>query len=210
MNPRHILALVPIALAGSIGPVLAHHPMGGETPGTLATGLLSGLGHPIIGVDHLAFVIAVGLAAAFTGHRLLSPLAFVAATVAGCLLQVAGTVLPAAEFVIAASILLLGGIVLSGRRIASPALLGLFAVAGLFHGWAYGESIVGAEPTPLVAYLAGFSLIQYAIAAGSGYLVLRVWNAADRHAIHPRLAGAVIAGIGLTFLIENLEGLLLA
>ena len=28
-------------------------------------GLLSGIGHPIIGFDHLAFVIAVGLIAAF-------------------------------------------------------------------------------------------------------------------------------------------------
>ena len=210
MNPRHILALVPIALAGSVGPALAHHAMGGETPDTLATGLLSGLGHPVIGIDHLAFVIAVGLAAAFTSRRLLSPLAFVAATVAGCLLHVAGSVLPAAEILIAASILLLGGIVLSGRRTGTPALLGLFAIAGLFHGWAYGASIVGAEPTPLIAYLAGFSLIQYAIAAGSGYLALRVWNAADQRAVHPRLAGAVVAGIGLTFLIENLEGLLLA
>ena len=103
-----------------------------------------------------------------------------------------------------------GGIVLSGRRTGTPPLLGLFAIAGLFHGWAYGASIVGAEPTPLIAYLAGFSLIQYAIAAGSGYLALRVWNAADQRAVHPRLAGAVVAGIGLTFLIENLEGLLLA
>lgn len=210
MNPRQILALVPVALAGSVGPALAHHPMGGQTPDSLLNGLLSGLGHPIIGVDHLAFVIAVGLAAAFTGHRALSPLAFVAATVAGCLLHVAGTVLPMAEIVIAASILLLGGIVLSGRRTGGPVLLGLFAIAGLFHGWAYGASIVGAEATPLVAYLVGFSLIQYAIAAGTAHVALRIWNAADQRAIHPRLAGAVVAGIGLAFLFENLEGLLLA
>ncbi|PKO63289.1 MAG: urease accessory protein UreJ, partial [Betaproteobacteria bacterium HGW-Betaproteobacteria-17] len=34
---------------------LAHHPMGGMTPQTLSQGLLSGLGHPVIGLDHLAF-----------------------------------------------------------------------------------------------------------------------------------------------------------
>lgn len=210
MNPRHILALVPVVLAGTAGPVLAHHPMGGEVPGTLATGLLSGIGHPIIGVDHLAFVIAVGLAAAFTGRRLLSPLAFVVATVAGCLLQVSGVALPMVEMVIAASIVILGAAVLSGRAVGTPALLCLFALAGLFHGWAYGESIVGAEPTPLLAYLIGFSTIQYAIAAAAGLVALRVWNATGPDAVQPRLAGAVVAGVGLAFLVENLEGLLLA
>jgi urease accessory protein len=33
----------------------AHHVMGGETPSTFVDGLLSGIGHPIIGADHLAF-----------------------------------------------------------------------------------------------------------------------------------------------------------
>lgn len=209
MNPRRILALVPVALAAASGPALAHHPMGGAVPESLTNGLLSGFGHPIVGVDHLAFVIAVGLAAAFTGRRLLSPLAFIAATVAGCLLQVAGTALPMVEVVVAASIVSLGAIVLSGRRIGLPALLGLFALAGLFHGWAYGESIVGAEPTPLLAYLVGFSAIQYAIAAGAGVVALRIWNAAGPESVRPRLAGAVIAGVGLAFLVENVEGLLL-
>lgn len=198
------------ALATSAGPALAHHAMGGETPNTLASGLISGLAHPVIGIDHLAFVVAAGIAAAFAGNRLLSPLAFVAATVAGCLLQVGGVALPAVEIVVAASILLLGAVVLSGRTIGAPALLGLFAVAGLFHGWAYGESIVGAESTPLLAYLAGFAAIQYAIAVGTGHLVRRVWQSATPAAVRPRLAGAVAAGIGFAVLVENLESLLFA
>lgn len=201
-------ALAAVALAGSSGPALAHHAMGGSTPGGLASGLLSGLAHPVIGIDHLAFVVAAGIAAAAARSPLLSPAAFVAATVAGCLLQVAAVTLPAAEIVVAASILLLGGIVLSGRALGTPALLTLFAVAGLFHGWAYGESIVGAEPTPLVAYLAGFAAVQYALAAGAGHLATRAGRLATD--IRPRLAGAVAAGIGVAFLVENLEALLFA
>jgi len=203
-----ITAAAVVALAASAYPALAHHPMGGQTPDTLTTGLLSGLGHPVIGVDHLAFIVAVGIAAAFAGNRLLSPLAFVAATVVGCLLQVGGIALPAAEIVIAASILILGAVVLSGRMIGAPALLGLFAVAGLFHGWAYGTAIVGAEATPLLAYLLGFAAVQYAIVVGAGYMVLRIWQAAGPEAIRPRLAGAVVAGVGFTFLVENLESLI--
>lgn len=45
-------------------PAAAHHPFGGEAPKTLFEGLISGIGHPVIGFDHLALVIAAGLLAA--------------------------------------------------------------------------------------------------------------------------------------------------
>ena len=51
----------------SVTPAFAHHVMGGRTPATFAEGILSGLGHPIIGVDHFAAVVAVGCLAA--AHR---------------------------------------------------------------------------------------------------------------------------------------------
>lgn len=40
----------------------------------------------------------------------------------------------------------------------------LGATTSLFHGYAYREAIIGVGMMPLVAYLLGFSLIQYAIA----------------------------------------------
>ncbi|MEM6866945.1 MAG: HupE/UreJ family protein [Cyanobacteria bacterium P01_C01_bin.121] len=51
-------------LAPVAPPALAYHPFGGNVPGTIWTSLLSGIGHPVIGLDHLAFVIAVSLMAA--------------------------------------------------------------------------------------------------------------------------------------------------
>ena len=51
---------------------------------------------------------------------------------------------------------LAGGLIASGRTLGTPAWLALFALAGLFHGYAYGEAIVGAESTPLGAYLATY------------------------------------------------------
>ena len=197
------------ALAAS-GPALAHHPMGGTVPNTLVNGLLSGLGHPIIGVDHLAFIIAVGLAAAFTPKRHLTPLAFIAATVAGCGLLLAGIALPLAEIVITGSVVVIGAMVLSGKRFPAGGYIALFAFAGLFHGGAYGASIVGAEATPMTAYLVGFAAIQYAIALGAMWMTRTLWQAADPSALAPRLTGAIIAGIGFAFLVENVEGLLFA
>jgi urease accessory protein len=157
--------MLPTALLVVAGPAAAHHPMGGVTPSTPFEGLLSGLGHPVIGLDHLAFlVVAALLAALLQGPgRYLVPLAFVGATAAGTLAQVSGMGLPAVELLVAASVLIGGALVLGRARLGAPVLAGLLAFAGLFHGYAYGESIVGAESAPLMAYLAGFSLIQYAL-----------------------------------------------
>jgi len=208
-NSGRIAALPPAAaasLAFMAGPAMAHHAMGGAMPGTFSQGLLSGIGHPVIGFDHLAFIVGVGIASAFLKMRYVLPLAFVGATLAGCLLILAtGITMPMHEVVIAASVALIGVLVMSGKTLEPRMLASLFAVAGLFHGAAYATSIVGAESTPLVAYLAGFSLVQFAIAVGAGWVAREFVRATSSLAMQPRLAGAVVMGVGATFLIENIE-----
>ncbi|HET9176699.1 MAG TPA: HupE/UreJ family protein, partial [Pseudolabrys sp.] len=49
-----------LLLAHSATNASAHHVMGGRMPATFMDGFLSGLGHPIIGIDHFAAVVAVG------------------------------------------------------------------------------------------------------------------------------------------------------
>lgn len=183
----------------------AHHPMGGVTPSSMTEGLLSGIGHPIIGVDHLAFVIAVGVAATLAGSRFLLPLAFILATITGTLLHVAAIGLPAVELMIAASLVILGAAVFMGRDISMAVLAGLFAVAGLFHGFAYGEAIFGAETTPLFAYLAGFGLTQYAIAVVAGSAIVMTIGKARNWAenIPARIAGGIVAGVGALLVSEH-------
>lgn len=184
---------------------LAHHPMGGATPSTWTEGLLSGIGHPIIGVDHLAFVIAVGIAAALAGSRFLSPLAFVIATLAGTALHLAAVNLPAVELMIALSLVVLGAVVFLGKKMPVVALSGIFAIAGLFHGFAYGEAIFGAEATPLFAYLAGFGLTQYAIAVGAGTAIAVMLGKANEWSenVPARIAGGVVAGAGALLVSEH-------
>lgn len=193
------------------GPASAHHAMGGELPAGFLQGFLSGLGHPVIGVDHLAFVVAVGVASAFLTARYTLPALFVAATVVGCLLRsVAGVQLPLIEVAVAGSLLVVGGLLMSGAAMQERAYGVLFAAAGLFHGAAYAMSIIGAEPTPLLAYLAGFSLMQYAIVISAIWLVRSVWQATSSRAVEPRLAGALVAGIGAALTVEHIESLVFA
>lgn len=186
---------------GMATPALAHHPLGGQTPSNLMEGLLSGLAHPILGPDHFAFVVAAGLLAVSKRQGWAIPIAFVLAGLAGTGLHLMSLDLPAPEFFISASVLLFG-ILLTLKNSPNLALMaGIGAIAGLFHGYAYGEAIIGAEMTPLIAYLAGFTLIQllialaaYAMGKGLGR------TAAERSAASLRSAGFVICGAGAAFL----------
>jgi urease accessory protein len=190
----------------SAAPAFAHHAMGGETPTTVAQGLISGIAHPVIGFDHLAFIIGIGIASAFIGARFIMPLLFVGGTLAGCFLMLQGVTLPFAEIVIAASVVGIGALIMSGAAVPLSLYGALFALAGLFHGWAYGQGIIGAEETPLAAYLLGFAAIQYLIAAAVVVGTRALWDTAK--SIPLRIAGGGIAGFGLAFLVENVEGLI--
>jgi urease accessory protein len=201
---KRISLLVAAIIAAFPQIASAHHAMDGRTPSTLAEGLLSGIAHPVIGFDHLAFVVAVGIAAAFTAQRYVLPLAFVLATVAGTALHLAAFDLPMVETVIAASVVLAGFMILSGREVSPILLAALFVVGGIFHGYAYGESIVGAETTPLVTYLLGFGLIQYVIAIAAGAIVVETIGAGKKAFENTayRITGGMVAGAGL-FILGN-------
>lgn len=165
---RRTLAVTAGLLLVASSPVFAHHPMGGMTPQTFSQGLLSGLGHPIIGLDHFAFlVVAMLLASVLKGAaRYLAPLAFVGATVAGTVLHLGAANIPMSETLVALSVVIGGVLALTRRHPGAFVLSAIFAVSGILHGYAYGESIIGAETTPLLAYLAGLSVLQYALIVG--------------------------------------------
>jgi len=180
-------------------PAWAHHPSGGQTPDTWVEGLLSGLGHPVVGLDHLAFVIAAGLLAAVLPGGIWLPVTFVLASMVGTGVHLMEITLPAAELVISASVLVFGVLLARQDRPGSLGMNILAAIAGIFHGYAYGEAVVGASMGPLVAYLAGFAGIQLAVALGA-YGLARRLGGGDAGALNLRFAGFTLAGVGLAFL----------
>jgi len=188
-------------LLSAVLPALAHHPTGGKTPTTIFDALMSGLAHPVIGIDHLAFVMASGLLGAAIGAGLTIPIAFVGASIAGAGLHLAGLELPAVEWLIAASVLAFGILLALRSPPDSPLMVAVAAIAGIFHGYAYGESILGAEMGPLLAYLLGFAVIQLAIATaawGLGQAALD--KLAEPSGLALQFAGFVVCGVGATLL----------
>jgi urease accessory protein len=200
---RALAALFALALPLSAA---AHHPMGGATPGTFMQGLLSGFGHPIIGPDHLFFVIAVGVAVFYFGQRAITIGAFIGGTLGGTLLHLAMPGLPYAEAIVAATLIILGVLLyLRGAYLRGPSATLLFALSGIAHGYAYGEAVVGAESTPLLAYLAGLALVQFAIALG-GFVVARYAAIRKPRLAFLKTAGSVLTLLGAGFLVTAVIG----
>ena len=197
---RAILCTTPFFLLTA--PASAHHVIGGKLPSTFLEGLLSGLGHPIIGPEHLAVLIAVGIVVGASRLSLLLPVAFIAAMAAGVEMHLSGAALPAAEILIALSAVIVGLLLALGRALPAAAWGILFAVAGFFHGYAFGESIYGAETAPLGAYLLGLVVVQSMLTIGVALLVRRMRLGIS--ALAPRLAGAAVIGVGFAVLMGQL------
>ena len=189
MNPTNasrLLALIGLSLfAGSASAHTGVH-------GTL-TGFAGGLAHPLLGLDHLFAMIAIGLWAGQQAGRArwAIPAAFVGATIAGGALAWSGVALPQVEGAIALSVLVLGLMVATRRRWAVTAGMALAAAFALFHGYAHGlEMPLAASPA---AYGTGFVLAT-ACLHGVGIALSLI----GRRAV--QVAGAGIAATGLALL----------
>jgi urease accessory protein len=181
-------------------PAFAHHPTGGELPTSFYHGLLSGLGHPILGLDHLAAIVGVGILAALIGAGPKTVFAFVLAMLAGVAIHLASFDLPYGELLVALSTAVIGILIATRLSLGTIPTALLFAAAGIVHGYALGESIIGAEPTPLYAYLAGLAVVQSAIALAAYYLTMTVRDRSVQLAPKAVMAaGAVIALVGAYF-----------
>lgn len=192
MSAREKLLAFTLSLVAFAPAAQAHVPAG------QASGLLSGLLHPVSGADHVLAMVAVGLWGAQLGAPAIwvLPLTFPIVMALGGLLGLLGVPLPGVEIGIAASALLLGGAVLSGRRVplaAAALLVGLFAI---FHGHAHGSELPPGQSGLL--YSLGFVVATGCLHA-IGILIgnLQRWPAGR---IALRLAGGAIGVAGGLFL----------
>lgn len=152
-----------------------------------ADGFATGLAHPILGLDHLLAMVAVGVWAALAGGRAIwaAPATFLAAMLVSGLVGFGAAELALVEHVILASVIVLGLAVALLLRLPLPAALVLLAVFGAAHGYAHGL-----EGTGQASYVAGF-LVATAALHGAG-IALGLFVQRRGQAV-ARLAGGAIA-----------------
>ena len=200
---RHRLAVLAFALLGP-AVALAH-------PGHAAHGnFLSGLRHPLTGLDHLSALLALGMWAEWLGGRLRRalPLAVLVAMAVGALVASALPALPgwpaqalnvaALDQWLAASLLLLGLLTAYLARLPRAVAVPLASAFALFHGVAHGAEMPadGARLTWLAGMLAGSMLLLIA-----GSLITRWLQWRDPRPLRQRELGGLVAAVGVALLL---------
>lgn len=183
---------------------LAHHVMEGAMPVTLAEGLLSGLGHPIIGLDHFLFVLALGVLCWHMHVGLRAIGSFLGASLLGIALHLALIGIPGNESLVALSLLAVGISLWSGKSGSRRSLIVPAAIAGIFHGYAFGESIVGAETAVLLSYLFGLVVIQSLIGAAAYWAAKTIARRIATSQNYSKWIGALISCFGAGFFLLSL------
>jgi urease accessory protein len=164
----------------------------------VAGGFTSGFLHPLLGWDHIAAMVAVGLWGAFLGTPAiwLLPIVFPLVMAVGAVFGITGVPLPAVEIGIAASALVLGIMVALAVRPplwVAAIIVGAFAI---FHGHAHGTELPGSANA--LAYAVGF-----VIATGLLHLfgiLFGLFGKWEWGRLSVRAAGAAIAAMGAVFL----------
>jgi len=163
-----------------------------------AAGFLSGLKHPISGLDHVVAMIAVGLWGAQLGAPAIwvLPVAFPMVMACGGMLGLLGVPLPGIEIGIAASAILLGAAVMMELRppiAVAAVLVGFFAI---FHGYAHGSELPAGQSGLL--YSIGFVMATGCLhGVGISIGLVHRWSWGQRAL---RLAGVAIALAGIFFM----------
>lgn len=174
------LALTLIAAA----PAQAHHLIELlHLPVTPINGLISGLAHPLIGPDHLLFLLALSLVGLRTRRRWMQ--ALLAIGLAGTTLGLVLPGLPGAELLVALT-LGLEALVILGQL---PVAVLLPAMA--LHGYVLSGAVLGWSAMPVGFYLLGL-LISQGLLLLLALLGLRKAADALRPGLRRWLAGGLI------------------
>src|SRR5216683_1311739 len=166
--------------------------------GSEAAGLLSGLRHPLSGLDHIVAMVAVGLWGAQLGRPAIwmLPVTFPMVMAFGGMLGLMGLALPGIEIGIAVSAIILG--VMVGWEARTPVWLAALIVGffAIFHGHAHGAELpAGADA---LLYSIGFVVATGCLhAAGIGLGLIHRWPAGKWTL---RATGVAVVLVGVCFL----------
>ncbi len=180
-----------ITLAAGAAPLLSGSPVAAH--GLAVGGAAGGLMHPLLGLDHVLMLLAVGAAAALLSSRLL--LWAGAGALLGALAGVHGGPVPAAEVCASLAVAAMGGLLLAalGGHPALNALGGPLVAAGVaLHALLHGQEAPLDGSSPL--WWSGALFSSVLVCGGSFQLFGRLPRSLGRAAaVGFLLAGGALA-----------------
>lgn len=179
MPIRALALLLPLIAAT---PALAH---GGH-----AESFGAGIAHPLLGLDHLVAMVAIGLWAA-QRQMIALPLGFLAGMAGGIALGLGFELPSVVEHGVAGTLVLIGLAVALAVRLPAMTVVAAATVFGLLHGAVHGGEITGPAAMTGAGMLLGSALLHgVGYAAGSA--------AAQRLT---QAGGAAVAAVGVALLV---------
>ncbi|WP_020485229.1 HupE/UreJ family protein [Methylomonas sp. MK1] len=147
--------------------------LGKQFIGFDSIGWHNGFNHPLIGLDHLVTMLAVGIwAAQLRGQAIwMLPLAFVGVMSLGGLAGAAGIALPSVEGIILLSCAVFSVLITRKVRFSAKVNVLIVAFFAFFHGYAHGQEI--STSASLISYTLGFMLATLLL-HGAGILVAKL------------------------------------
>lgn len=196
-GPRYALRLL---AAATLWPLIAQAHMENA-----AEGFMSGLLHPVFGLDHFLAMLSVGIVSAQLGGLSVFtvPALFVLSMIGGAVAGIYGQQWPFTEIGIAVSVIILGLLIVVARPgVNSLPVMLVVAFFGSLHGHAHGlEMPNSADP---IYYAAGFlvstaSIHLLGVGIGHWFMMKEWLGRTLRH------IGSGMAGMGLMILVSLLS-----
>ncbi len=197
---RHIGAiavLISISLLSSLSGTPARH-----TISNCWEGFLWGLADPVISLDCLIGILAIGLLSSVFVRGAAIAGGFVFAAVLGIIIHLFQLNIPATEIAIAISTIVFGTMLMIPNQPNFIVLALMGVSAGLFQGYANAESIIGAGIIPIIAYIVGITLTLFVVAM-SARKIGTAMGMGEINRILPwkmNIAGFGFCAIGIVFL----------
>ncbi|MEH1900104.1 MAG: HupE/UreJ family protein [Nostoc sp.] len=201
---RHIGAiavLILISLLSSLSRTPDRH-----TISNCWEGFLWGLADPVIGLDCLVGIVAIGLLSSVFVRGAVIAGCFVLAAVLGIVIHLFHLNFSGTEMAIAISTILFGTMLMMPNQPNFMVLALVGISAGLFQGYADAESIIGAGIMSLVAYILGITLTLFVVAMSAREIGVAM-GMGEINRILPwkmSIAGFAVCAIGIVFLSNSI------
>ncbi|MEH2324051.1 MAG: HupE/UreJ family protein [Nostoc sp.] len=203
-----IAVLILISLLSSLSGTPVEH-----TISNCWEGFIWGLADPVLGLNCLIGIIAIGLLSSVFVRGAAIAGCFVIASILGIIihlfqLNLPGTeiAMPSAGAAIAISTIVFGTMLMMPNQPNFIVLALVGISAGLFQGYADAESIIGAGRMPLIAYILGMTLTLFAVAM-SAREIGSAMGMGEINRILPwkiSIAGFAFCAIGIVFLSNSI------
>lgn len=164
-------------------------------------GFSSGLSHPILGMDHLLAMVAIGILSYQIGSKAIwkIPVSFVIFMLFGGVWGLFSMPILIVEMGIALSVVILGIVIYINQVMSTGIALSFVSFFAIFHGYAHGMEIPQSANSSI--YVMGF-LLSTILLHFFGILLAKFSSELCQNTIAPRYVGLVISIAGGYFVLS--------